>query len=638
MTSKRIVAGILVIIVLVGGVWFWKSKKAAKAAAAQDPIETAKVERKDLTITVSASGVLEALTTVEVKSRSGGEVKGMYVEAGDYVNAGDMIALLDPTELQNKADQASASVTSSRASQAQARLNAQLSKVQTSTSLTQADANVASAQASVRQAEEQFAVEKQTTSDAVKQAEASLKSAEARLQQAKLESSAQKPIYEADLASSKASVESARQNLQKLQAGPRAEEIARAKASMRSAEAGLDNAEAFYKRQKALLAKGFVSAQDVDDANKAYQQALATRDSARETLAEAQAGNRPEDIKQAQAQLAQAEANLQQTEANRIQIDVKQHDVRTAEASVAEAKASLASVQAQQRNVKVREQQLVAARASLRQAAAALTEAKAGKLETRVKEHQVEVAMADLQKNMVVLNDAQYNLQYAHVTAPRSGVVMEKLVEEGSVVPAGTAALKEGTGLVTIADISQMYVLVDVDEVDITPVAAGQSVDISVSSLSDEKLKGEVVKIFPQGVEESNVVRFQVKVKIDNPPKTLRPGMTADVTITVAERKDILVVPDTCITRENGKTTVQVIKGGDKEQTTEVREVKVGLSDWDNTEIISGLKEGEELVVPPPPGTELPRWMQSSSKKDASGKSQTTDRQKSQMLRGLGGR
>ncbi len=628
MTRKRIVIAIAVLVLIGAGGWYWQQKRATKKAEEEVEIEFAKVERKDLTISVSGSGVLEALTTVEVKSRSGGEITGMFVEAGDYVEVGQLIAQIDPTQIRSKTEQASANVTAARASAAQARLNASLQAVQTGTSLTQAEAGLESAHANLKQAEEQLRQERQTTADAVRKAQAGLDSAKARLSQAVAQRDVQGTLYAAEVESAEAAVESARQNLAKLRAGPRSEEIAQAKASLRSAEAGLHNAERTLQRNKALLAKGFVSKQTVDDAEEGYAQALAQRDSAKEALGELEAGNRPEDIAQAEAQLVQAEASLRLQRTNKVQISLKEHDVVAAKASVTEAEATLASAKAQSRNVAVREQQLKAAKASVREAEAALAKAKAGPLENEVRRKQVEVAMADVKKQILALEDAAYDLQYTQVVAPRSGVIMEKLVEEGTVVPAGTAALREGTGLVTIADISEMYVLTDVDEVDIAPVEVGQQCEISVSSLPGKKLKGEVVKIFPLGVEDQNVVRFQVKVHIAKPPVALRPGMTADVTIKVAERLQVLVVPDLCITRAKDKATVEVMVKG----TLEEREVKAGLSNWEETEILEGLKEGEEVLVPPPPGTELPPWMSGGTRREEA------QRNRSRMMQQLRGR
>jgi multidrug efflux pump subunit AcrA (membrane-fusion protein) len=160
-----------------------------------------------------------------------------------------------------------------------------------------------------------------------------------------------------------------------------------------------------------------------------------------------------------------------------------------------------------------------------------------------------------------------------------------------------------------------MYVLANVDESDIAPVEVGQTAKVNVAAMPRRPLDGEVVKIYPLGLEEQNVIRFQVKIHLKDPPQALRPGMTADATITVAERDDILKIPDVCIDRsgEDGPT-VTVMTG---EEQVEDRQVKIGLSNWDETEITSGLKEGEKVIIPPPPGSVLPRWMQSDDDEES---------------------
>jgi HlyD family secretion protein len=273
---------------------------------------------------------------------------------------------------------------------------------------------------------------------------------------------------------------------------------------------------------------------------------------------------------------------------------------------------------------------LEAARASVRQAEAALTSARGSRLQDAASRQGVQVALADLRRQTLALNEATTDLGYTNVYAPRAGVIMQKLVEEGSVVQAGTAALKEGTGLVTIADTSKLYVLADVDETDMERVAIGQKTEITASVLADRKLKGHVVKIFPQGKSDQNVVRFQVRVQIEELLPALRPGMTADVTVTVAHRQNVLQVPDVCIKREKGKETVQVLVA--EGQEPQEREVKAGLSNWDQTEIISGLKEGEVVMVPGPPGTPLPGFMGGGTKQ------QQSDRNRQRMMMQFRGR
>jgi HlyD family secretion protein len=633
MTVKRIVAVVVIVALSGGGIWWWQAAAARKKAAAEPEMETATVERGDLTVTVSASGLIEPLTTVEVKSRSGGEIKRIFVEAGDTVTARQLIAQIDPTQIKSRMDQAAATVQAGQATMAQRKLDAALQQVRTSTDITQAVAAVESARANVQQVAEQVRQDELTTASAVRQSEASVNAARARYAQAEASARAEPELQSAGVANARASLDAARQNLAKLKAGSRPQEIAEAQASLRNAEAAARNADASLKRQRALLDKGFVSRQAVDDAQQTYDQAVAQRDSAQENLSLVLAGSRAEDIAQAEAQVAQAEASLRLAQTNSVQVELKQRDLEAAREAVREAEAGLASAQARRSDVQVRRKQLEVAQASVRQAEAALIAARGSRLQDAASRQGVQVALADLRRQTLALNEATTDLGYTNVYAPRAGVIMQKLVEEGSVVPAGTAALKEGTGLVTIADTSKLYVLADVDETDMERVAIGQKAEITASVLADRKLKGHVVKIFPQGKEDQNVVRFQVRVQIEELLPALRPGMTADVTVTVAQKKDVLQVPDVCIKREKGQETVLVMTAPGQEP--EEREIKAGLSNWDQTEILSGLKEGETVLVPPPPGTPLPSWMGGGSKQQQS--DQTRRRMMMQMRNRSGG-
>lgn len=601
MKWKRLISSVLIGAVLVTGIVLWRQQAAAKKAKAEEPqLETADVARKDLNVTVSASGVIEALTTVEVKSRSGGEIKRLFVEAGDTVRAGQLLAQLDPTQLKTKAAQASASVSSARAQTSQARLQAALQEVQTTGDLRKADAAVEAARASVAQSAEQLRQETESSASGLRQAEAALASAKARLAQAQAQQEAQPVLSSAEVERAQASLESARQNLARVKAGARPQELAEAQAALRSAEAANRNAQQALARQEALLAKGFASQQSVDDARQSADQANSNREQAVERLSLLQAGNRSEDIAQAQAEVVQAEAALKLAKANQVQVPLKQRDVEAAQQAVVQAEAGVVSAKAQQRNVQVRQKQLESARAALRQAEATLVTARSGGLADEAKKQQIQVAAAQLRSQTIELNQTLYDLGYANVFAPRSGVIMQKFMEEGTVVPAGTAALKDGTALYTIADTSQMFMLADVDEADMAGVKVGQKCQVTASVLPDEKLRGQVVKIFPQGKTDQNVVRFQVRIRLENPVPQLRPGMTADVTIEIANRKQVLVIPDTAINRTKGETSVDLM-GADGQ--TKKTPVTIGLSNWDETEIVSGLKEGDKVVIQAPPST-----------------------------------
>lgn len=591
---RRWIGIAIIVIVLAGGAWWWL--RGRQQPQQEEELATAQVMRGDLRVTVAATGVLEPLTTVEVKSRSGGEIKKMYVEAGDTVKAGQLIAQLDPTDLQSQVDQARAQVRSSSARVAQSRYTAQAQAEQADAQVAEAEASLASARARLRQAETQLEQTRASSDQEIRQAQARLNAAQARLEQAKTQARTQPELSAAEIRQAEASLVRARQDLAVLEAGNRPQEIAQARSRVEEARAVLDNATAELRRQEQLFEKGFVSEQALDTARRAERTARAQLASAQESLALIEEGPRQEEIERARAAVRQAEAALEAARAQQSQIEIREQDLRSAEASVTEAEAALATAQANRRQIDIREQEVAAARQAVEQAEAALERAKSAHLTTQARREDIQSALADLERSQAQLDDVQYSFRNTTIVAPRDGVVLTKHVEEGTVVPAGTAALAQGTAIVTLADITEMYVMAEVDEVDISRVAVGQDVEINVETLPNVKIAGRVEKIFPQGQEEQNVIYFPVRIKVLDLHPDLRPGMTVDVSILTAERKDVLLVPDAAIDRSGGETHVEVLT--DPKGEPERRKVEVGVTDWQLTEIKSGLQVGETVVLP----------------------------------------
>ena len=154
------------------------------------------------------------------------------------------------------------------------------------------------------------------------------------------------------------------------------------------------------------------------------------------------------------------------------------------------------------------------------------------------------------------MEEVAYNREYTRVVAPRDGIILDKLLEEGTVVPAGTALYSQGAVIVTLADTSKMYVLAQVDESDIGQVKPGQKATVEFDVIPGRQLRGKVIKIYPKAQVEQDVVYYMVRVLLLDVPPQLRPGMTANVRITVASLKDVLKIPDRAIDRSGGKTTV----------------------------------------------------------------------------------
>jgi len=237
---RKLVVIAVVIIAIMAAVWLIRGRGNGDEEEVE--LQTAEVTRAPLRVTVSATGVLEPLTTVEVKSRSGGEISDLLVEAGDYVTAGQLIAQIDPTELQGKVDQARATTDASGARVSQARLRASSQAIQTLTGIQEARASLASAQTRVGQAQAQLDETRVSTEQQVIEARASLATARARLQQAKAQETAEPALVEANVRQAQASLRKSEQALAVLVAGARPQELAQAQARVTEAQAVAENA------------------------------------------------------------------------------------------------------------------------------------------------------------------------------------------------------------------------------------------------------------------------------------------------------------------------------------------------------------------------------------------------------------
>lgn len=203
------------------------------------------------------------------------------------------------------------------------------------------------------------------------------------------------------------------------------------------------------------------------------------------------------------------------------------------------------------------------------------------------------------------------NLGYATITSPIDGVVISRAVEEGQTVAAGF----ETPTLFTIAnDLTDMQVIADVDEADIGSVKEGQRVEFTVDAYPDDVFTGDVQQVRLEATTESSVVTYEVVITAYNPDLKLKPGLTANVTIFTMERNGVLCipakalrfVPDAGMVESMGFTMAagERPSGGQGRlcwvlngTQLEPRTVTVGQSDGENTEILSGLSEGETVVT-----------------------------------------
>jgi HlyD family secretion protein len=156
-------------------------------------------------------------------------------------------------------------------------------------------------------------------------------------------------------------------------------------------------------------------------------------------------------------------------------------------------------------------------------------------------------AEAQLLRAEASLELARDYLEDATVTAPVSGTVIAKTVEEGQVITSSMSNVSGGTTLVKMADLSELEIRTLVDEIDVGRVRPGLVVDSTVEAYPEIEFQGAVLKIEPQSVVQQSVTTFPVLSRIDNSNGLLLPGMNADVNIVIDQRHGVLVVPNEAV-------------------------------------------------------------------------------------------
>lgn len=564
---KRVLATLAALGVLIWGAVFITRSLRANAAKDQIQYRVANVKRDEVKKTVTATGVLTPWTKVDIKSRAGGRVISLPVEPGTIVTKGQVIAEIDPSDTLLTFNSAKADIESNRAKVEETSKTLALQKQQTVVSIQTAEASLNSARAAVT-------------------------SAKARYESARSQAGAQQALTDASVETARANLAAEQARLKQMTSASHPQENASARAALHQAEANQKNAEAQWTRQKTLLAKGFVAQSQVDEAQATYEVAQATLASAREKVNTL----RPElatDLQAQQARVKQLDAALRSAEANRVEIQLKQ---QAAEAAKADYQQAVAGVL---------------------QAEARLREAQAERINDAIRVTQIAQAQAAGARAKASFANAQIQLNDTHVTAPSDGVILQKYVEQGTIITSGQSFNSTGTSIVQLGDISRMYVDVQVDESDVASVDLDQKVDITFDAYSTMPFEGKVIKIEPQAVVDSNVTTVHVRVEVDNSVpsfRLLKPGMNATCEFIVDQKDNVLSIPNEALKTDANGTDhfVEVVTGGkpapaDKDSEADPnlligvkitkKPVQAGLEGNDTTEILGGVNEGERVIT-----------------------------------------
>ncbi len=219
------------------------------------------------------------------------------------------------------------------------------------------------------------------------------------------------------------------------------------------------------------------------------------------------------------------------------------------------------------------------------------------KAQLQVLQAKIGQAQGQLARDRANLKQLEEQLGYTTIESPLDGIVLSRDVEIGDAVSSILVLGSSATLVMTLGDTSEVYVKGKVDESDIGKVYLGQPARIKVESFKDKTFTGKVTKISPMGVEKDNVTTFEVRVSINNPEGVLKAMMTANAEIILEEHKNVLQIPEGSILYDKDKkASVEVPDRKAKEGKRKIA-VNIGISNGAKTELLQGLKEGDQVVL-----------------------------------------
>jgi len=347
-------------------------------------------------------------------------------------------------------------------------------------------------------------------------------------------------------------------SVSKLVAGPTNEDVTQAQATIDQAKAQLDK-----------LKRGPT---DADVAK-----AQASVDSARATLNDLLAGPKATDLAQAQSAVDSSQATL-----NDLLAGPKATDLAQAQAAVDTAQATLNDLQAGPKATDLQQ-----AQANVNSAQATLNDLTAG-----AKTPDLETALAALDQAKAQRDLAQLRIDQATIRAPFAGLLTQVNVVPGQVATSGTSATNPPA--FDLVDDSQLHIDVSVSESDAANVQVGQAALISLDSVPGQALPGSVERVSPVATTTSNVTAFPVRIAIAPTQAPVKPGANATVQIITATHANVLTIPVRAVTQVNGQPAATILFN----DSTFLVPIRTGLSDGRNTEVLSGLNEGDTVILP----------------------------------------
>jgi macrolide-specific efflux system membrane fusion protein len=589
--------GLMALAALVGVVSYLVVSSAPASTASSVVQQTGTVKRGVVLSSVSATGSVVAAKDLTLNFQSSGTLTHVDVKAGQRVTRGQVLGTIDSTDAAASVRQAKAALSAAQANLQNAVTGETAAqRKQDALSVTQAKAAVTSAETALKNAKSAAASDNTSARQALSQAQQQLKTDQGGEAVAVAQQKTDLGTY-ADLAAAQAAVataqgavtddQSRQHNDQQTQFDLQAQQLQWNQKL--AADDAAKNTSAASNDQAVLNSLALqLQALSKTLSNDAYQ------------------------LSQDQATLSAAQETVSALKADASSIQSYEAKIVADKAAVAGATTKVASTVAQgTQSVQSATQQLTSAKLAAANAALGVTVKQAPP--TASVKAQLESAIVQAEMSLTA---AQQTLSETTLRAPVGGTVasvdgivgqsvsgggLASATSSTSTATSGTGSSATGSsssgssssGFVTLVGLSSMQVTAAFAESDVAKLAVGQPATVTVSALGGAQLAAHIAAINPIASSSSSVVQYTVTFALDQANKQLKPGMTANVAVTVAEKDNVLQVPSAAVTGSGRNARVTVLKNG----VSQTVPVIAGLAGDSSTEIVSGLTAGETYVI-----------------------------------------
>jgi RND family efflux transporter MFP subunit len=593
--GSPLVPAIVGIVLLLGIGLFLRSRGAATKAPAEganrgSQIRTVKVvpvTTGTIVERLAITGSLKANQNIDLNPKIAGRVAAVYVNEGQRVNRGQLLATLDSADLSEAVAQARANLQTQQVKLEQTIVGLPARVAQVGSNIETARANLATAKARYQQALLNEPTQIANSQSQVVTAKEGVKAAQSRLKQARDTARQTQQQVAAGVASARSALAESRASLEQIRNGSRAQQIGAAQAQVNVAEAQVRDAETNLNRQRQLFEGGATAKATVDTAQTAYDVAKAQLEAQRQNLSLVREGSRTEEVRAAEEVVNQREAALRTAQSDQGNVLSAQQAVTQALAALGQAQQTLATAQANLSTIPITRQETRTAKETVNTAQTALNQAIANRSSIPVAQQDVPAARAAVQSAQVQLNQALLNLSYTRIVSPISGTINTKTTDVGE-------SASSATSMFNIVSSDNVYFEAQIPESQLARIEINQPAQITVGAVSDQPIVGYVTDIIR--VADPSLRQFRVRITLPNSGK-LTPGAFARGQLQTQVIKNTLTVPSEIVRTDNGENYLLLATGSGDEATVKRRNVRTGASAGGIIQILGGVQEGDKAIT-----------------------------------------